>query len=111
MLCILILFVVVQILFHSSLSDLIVEASRFWCGIGMLVSFVRSVVAALSNVSAFSFPSFPWCEGIQVIIICLWSLVSSVYIFCIICVISCFSVVLFLIAFIEVRESVWMTAD
>ena len=62
--CILVLFVVVQILFHSSLSALVVEASRSWCGIGMLDSFVRSVVAS------FSFPSIPWCDGL--IIICLW---------------------------------------
>ena len=58
---ILVLFVVVQILFHSSLSALLVEASRSWCGI---------------KKSAFSFPSIPWCDGIQVIIIRLWSLVS-----------------------------------
>ena len=68
--CILVLFVVVQILFHSSLSALVVEASRFWRGIGMLDSFVRSVVASLAKESAFSFPSIPWCEGLQMIIIC-----------------------------------------
>ena len=78
--CILVLFVVVEILFHSSLSALVVEASRSWCWIGMLDSFVRSVVASLTKESAFSFPSIPWCDGIQVIIICLWSLVSSVYV-------------------------------
>ena len=70
------LFVVVQILFHSPLSALVVEASRFWCGIGMLASFVRSVVASLAEESAFS---FPWCDRIQAIIICLWSLESSVF--------------------------------
>ena len=46
--CILVLFVVVQILFHSSLSALVVEASGSWCAIGMLDSFVRSVVAFLA---------------------------------------------------------------
>ena len=78
--CILVLFVVVQILLHSSLSALVVEASRSWCGIGMLDSFVRSVVASLAKESAFSFSCIPWCDGIQVIIICSWSLVSSVYV-------------------------------
>ena len=58
--CILVLFVVVQILFHSSLSALVFEASRSWCGIGMLASFVRSVVTFLVKESAFSFPSIPW---------------------------------------------------
>ena len=78
---ILVPFVVVQILFHSSsLSVLVVEASWSWCEIGMLASIVRSVVASLTKESAFSFPSIPWCDGIQVIIICLWSLVSSVYV-------------------------------
>ena len=70
--CILILFVIVQILFHSSLFALVVEASRSWCGIGMLASFVRSVVASLAKESALSFPPIPWCDGIQMIIICLW---------------------------------------
>ena len=56
------------------------ETNRSWCAIGMLDSFVRSVVASLTKESAFSFPSIPWCDGIQVIIICLWSLVSSVYV-------------------------------
>ena len=42
---------------------------------------VRSVVAFLAKESGFSFPSIPWYDGIQVIIICLWSLVSSVYVF------------------------------
>ena len=61
---ILVLFVVVEILFHSSLSALVVEASSHsWCGIGMLVSFVWSVVASLAKESAFSFPSIPWCDG------------------------------------------------
>ena len=76
--CISVLFVVVQILFHSSLSTLVVEASRSWCGIGMLASFVWSVVA--SRESAFSSPSTPWYNGIQVTIICSWSLVSSMYV-------------------------------
>ena len=49
--CILVLFVVVQILFHSSLSALV--TSRSWCRIGILDSFVWSVVASL----AFSFSS------------------------------------------------------
>ena len=78
--CILVLFVVVQILFHSSLSALVVEAGRFLCEIGMSASFVRSVVASLAKESAFSFHSIPWCNGIQAIIVCLWSLVSSVYV-------------------------------
>ena len=52
--CILVLFVVVQIL-----PALVVEASRSWCGIGMLASFVRSVVASLAKESAFSFSSVP----------------------------------------------------
>ena len=77
MLRILVLFVVVQILFHFSLSALVVESSRSWCGIGMFDSFVRSVVASLTKESTFSFPFISWCEGIQMII-CLWSLVSSV---------------------------------
>ena len=55
--CILVVFVVVQILFHSSFSALVVEASRSWCGIGMLDSFFRSVAASLAKESAFSFPS------------------------------------------------------
>ena len=38
--------------------SLVVEASRSWCGIAMLVSFVRSVVASLAK--EFSFPSIPW---------------------------------------------------
>ena len=74
-------YLIVQILFHSSLSALVVEAGRSWCGIGMLDSFVPSVVASLAKESAFSFLSIPWCGGIQVIIICLWSLVSSMYVF------------------------------
>ena len=88
-----VLFVLVQILFHSSLS-----ASRSWCGIGMLASFVWSV---------FSFSSIPWCDRVQVITICLWSLVSSVYVSWTISVTSCFLMVLvFIVAFIEVKESV-----
>ena len=35
---------------------------RSWCEIGMLASFVRSVVASLAKKSAFSFPSIPWCD-------------------------------------------------
>ena len=49
MLCILVLFVLVQILFHSSLSALVVEADRSWCEIGTFASFVRSVVASLAE--------------------------------------------------------------
>ena len=54
MLCILVLFVLVQILFHSSLSALVVEADRSWCEIGTFASFVRSVVASLAKELAFS---------------------------------------------------------
>ena len=61
--CILLLFVVVHILFHSSLSDLVVEDSRPCYGIGMGVSVVRSVVASLAQVPAFSFPSIPSVRG------------------------------------------------
>ena len=58
----------VQILFDSSLFALVVEASGSWCRIGML---------------AFLFPSVPWCDGIQVmIIICLCSLVHLVLFLC-----------------------------
>ena len=56
---ILVLFVVVQILFHSSLSALVVGASRSWCGTGILDSFVQSVLASLGKKSA-SFYSLVW---------------------------------------------------
>lgn len=55
--CILVLLVVVHILFHSSFADLSIEIRRSRCGMGVLVSFVRSVVASFAKVSAFSFPS------------------------------------------------------
>ena len=72
--CSLVLFVVVQILFHSSRLALVVDLG---VGLGCWLRLFGLLFASL----AFSFPSIPWCDGIQVIIICLWSLVSSVCMF------------------------------
>ena len=65
-------------LLHSSFFALVVDVSRSWCVIG--ICWLCLSVASLDKESAVSFPSIPWCDGIRVIIIYLWSLASSVYV-------------------------------
>ena len=49
-------------------------------GVGLGCWFRLLLLLCLAKESAFSFPSVPWCDGIQMVIICLWSLVSLVYV-------------------------------